>query len=634
VRAGRLGEGLAAAAVLAALAALALHFDARPRHEALAAIPDTARALAAAIALFGVTGFALVRLLLPAALKRHELLWVLPAGACATGLTLTMLGFAAVPYAAALPLVGAAGLTSGWLAVRRRGWPAVELRALAWPLYIAAVVLAVALIPMVCMQHFAAPVGEGSDAHMATGVAQLLKHDYPTATDLSQPIQQMWPQWQSKYPIYYALAAVSTVSGLATWQVLAVLAALLLALAALGMFLVARELLRAPPAVSLAAMGFAALDRMALGTVIHPYFNQTWGFFATPFTLVLGWWVVQPGLTRRAREATLVLLVLFGLVLALAYPLATPIPAVPLVVFAWRERRRALAVRRLYRGARSLVWMVPAAALLAVPVAGAVDKGVHAGQVLLPGHNLQAWGGDMLGFIAWNSFFSLPSSAVGFALFALVLALAAGGLAAQPRSLSWGLGGLVALGLLFAVYFRHRAYGWYFEFKLLAFIGPLTLLIAAIGAGRLRRWGALLLAGLSVTLLAGVIEQIKANGFQLDQSTIQLADWARSLPPRASVRLDMWPPQQLWAAYFLAGHPLCSQLPLLGTDYPHVAIGRKADYIIASLQSGRPRDALGPALRQNAGYRLFRQNPATPAAGACTLRQFDRLYSGFGHSPW
>src|SRR5205085_4418707 len=146
-----------------------------------------------------------------------------------------------------------------------------------------------------------------------------------------------------KYPIYYAFAAVSSVSGLQSWQVMASLAAALLGLAAVGMFLVAREVFAAPVGIALAAMGLAVLDRITLATVMHPYFNQTWGFFALPFTLVLGWWVVQPELTRRARQATLALLTMFALVLVLAYPLAAPIPAVPLVIFALSDRRRRIA---------------------------------------------------------------------------------------------------------------------------------------------------------------------------------------------------------------------------------------------------------------------------------------------------
>jgi hypothetical protein len=94
----------------------------------------------------------------------------------------------------------------------------------------------------------------------------------------------------------------------------------------------------------------------------------------------------------------------------------------------------------------------------------------------------------------------------------------------------------------------------------------------------------------------------------------------------------MWPPQQLWAAYFLDARPLCSQAPLLGSDYPHVASGRKADYIVATLADGRPKDAIGPPLRTNLGYALYRENPSVPGPSACTFRRFDRIYSGAGHS--
>jgi hypothetical protein len=213
-----------------------------------------------------------------------------------------------------------------------------------------------------------------------------------------------------------------------------------------------------------------------------------------------------------------------------------------------------------------------------------------------------------------------------------VLLLAAKGLADQPRSLSFGLGGLLAIGLLVAIYFRQRQYGWYFEFKLLAFIGPLLLLIAAIGAAQLRRFGLACLAVLGICAAGSVVAEIQATGSQLPKATIQLAGWAKSLPKQASIRLDMWPPNQLWAAYFLSARPLCSQTPLLGTDYPHVPISRKADYIVAMITS-RPQDAIGTPLRVNEGYALFKENPAVPGVSHCSQRRLDRLYTGAGFSP-
>jgi hypothetical protein len=631
---------VAAAGILVALVALAWHFNAKPRHEALSAVPDALRGLAATLVVFGIGGFGLVRLLLPAALRDYELLWVVPTGGCAVGLALTLLGFAYVPYPAALAVILIAGLALGAVAVRRRGWPAISAGRLGWPVFLALAVTFVALVPMLMRQHYAAPIGTGSDAHVAAGTANFLKHAYPTGTDVSQPIDQMPPTWQSKYPIYYALAAISSVSGLGTWQVLATTAAAMLGLAAVGLFLVARDVFRAPAAVAAAAMLLAALDREALHTILNPYFNQTWGFFAMPFTLVLGWWLVQPAQGRRARQGTAVLLAMFALVLVFAYPLAAPIPAVPLAVFVWREWRRKLRAgepvfrpRDLYRGRRSLIWLIPLVVLLAVPAIGVGQKAVGAAKVLAPGNSLQAWAGDLPGFIPFNYFVSLPGSLIFVPLTVAVFALAAFGLWRSSRSLTWGLGGLFAIGVLLAVYLRQRQYGYYFHFKLLAFIGPLVIAIAVVGAARLRRWGPVAIAAMAISTAGSVVAEIADTGSQLPQATIQLAGWVRSLPAGASVRLDMWPPLQLWAAYFMASRPLCSQLPLLDTDYPHVAVSRKADYIVASQVAGRPFDASGPVLRQNSGFRLYRQNPAVPGPSFCTRRRFDRIYTGPGYSP-
>ncbi len=457
------------------------------------------------------------------------------------------------------------------------------------------------------------------------GTANFLTHAAPTGTDITQPIQRMPPTWQSKYPIYYAFAAVSTVSGLQSWQVLATLAAALLGMAAAGFFVVARHVFRIPAAWAVAAMALAGLDREALHTILNPYFNQTWGFFALPFTLALGWWLVQPGMGRRARGACAVLLAIFGLVLVFAYPLAAPIPAVPIAIFVvleWRRKLRAgeptVRPRDLYRGRLSLLWLIPLVALLAVPAIGVGQKVYTAAEVLAPGHSLQSWGGDLPGFIPFNYFVSLPSPVWLVPVVVVVFALAALGLARSPRSLAWGLGGLVAIGVLLAVYLRHRQYGYYFHFKLLAFIGPLVMAVAAVGAYRLRRWGLPLLAMLGVATAGSAIAELDATGYQLPPATIALSGWAASVPRGASIRLDMWPPLQLWAAYFLHDRPLCSQLPLLNTDYPHVPVSRKADYIVATRDAGRPADAIGPALRENAGYRLYREKPGVSGPSACS----------------
>ncbi len=92
----------------------------------------------------------------------------------------------------------------------------------------------------------------------------------------------------------------------------------------------------------------------------------------------------------------------------------------------------------------------------------------------------------------------------------------------------------------------------------------------------------------------------------------------RLLPAGASVRLDLDPPRQLWAAYFLAGQPLCSQNPLLNTSYPHVPVSRRADYVLREHECGRTPDAVGPPVWSNVQFALHRLRPDLPGPEACS----------------
>ena len=128
-----------------------------PRREVVDAIPDTLRALLAALVLFGLTGYGVTQLLLPASLRRHALLWVLPTGACVSGLALMVLGFAAVPFPVSLVVVLLAG---AGLSVRARGAVTVG-RTVGWPVFLALVVIGLAIAPMVMELHFETVTGTG-----------------------------------------------------------------------------------------------------------------------------------------------------------------------------------------------------------------------------------------------------------------------------------------------------------------------------------------------------------------------------------------------------------------------------------------------------------------------------------------
>jgi hypothetical protein len=588
------------------------------------------RAAVAAVLLFGVCGFGVARLLLPAHARRYEPLWALAAGACASGLAMTVLGFAYVPFKVSLAATVAGGLALSLYALRRTGGERPPLRALAWPVFIAALLVAVALLPYF-RSGFPTVAGHGSDAFHAVGAAEFLQHNHPSAVNPDGPLDEMPPLWGSKQPIYYVLGAVATLSGLEPYQALSPLAAVVFGLAAIGLFLLARELLGASLPAALLAMGITGLDAMALRTVLNPYFNQTWGYLAFPFSLVLAWWAV-----RDRHRGAAALLVLFGVVGALAYPLAVPIPALAVAVFFaldLRERRRRGAptglpsAGALWRGGRGLVWIVPVALALAVPAAAGAGKAWDAARLLLdPGSSLRGWGGDVFDFIPAHEFFALATGTLWWLAVAAMVALAAWLLSTLPRPVGWGIGAVLVTFLAAGAWFRQREFGQYFEFKTLAFAAPLLVACAVVALSRLGRAGAVVLAALVVSAVLGARLELHKHGHQLLAEQLELRDWSRDLPRDASIRLDTWPPNQLWGSYMLARNPLCSQYPLLHTDYPRVELSRKADYILVDwvgadfYRHRPPPDAAGGPLRSNGRFWLYRMKNDVPGPDRCSRR--------------
>lgn len=622
-------------AIVAAGALIALFIAGRSgvHHVGARGLVDTSvaalRTFAAATILFGLCGLPLTRLLLPQGLRGQEALWVLPVGACVAALALTLVGFAAVPLPVSLVLVLVAGLVATVLALRRRPLGRVRVTSsLALPAAIAVLLTAVALIPYF-LAGFPTATGVGSDSHMAAGTAEFLRHHHPLAKAPEGPVDQVPLLWRSKQPIYYALAAVSELSGLDTWEVLSPLAVLMLSLTAVGWFVMAQRLLAATLPAALAAMAVVGLDRMVLHTGTHVYFNQTWGYFTLPFSLVLAWWVA----TRPSRAA-IVLLALFLAVGAFAYPLALPIPLLALAVFVGFESRDRLPdPRRLWRGPRSLLWMVPLAVLLAVPVLGVVEKSWSAaGVVLDPGRSLQPWAGDLLGFVPAYQFFALPSATLWWLFAAVMLGFAVWLLRGLPRGLGVGLGAVLAAFLGAAVLFRHRDFGQYFEFKALAFTAPLLLVIACSAAGRLRRVGPILLVALVVSAQFAARPEVATAGKSLSRSQVELRDWVSQLPPGASVRLDIRPGTQLWSAYMMSARPLCSIRPITGTQYPHVPFSRKADFVVVERSAlpifgGRALNSVGAPLRVNHDYALYRLRPGLRGPDRCSRRMIQTVTS-------
>ena len=636
----RVRRGLWVALVVAVPALVALRIATYSGVVGIDVVPDTLRIVAVAGLLFGITGYGLTRLLLPEGLRRHEWLWVLPVGAVATAFAMTPLGFLGIPFAVNLGLVIAGGLALSVVAARTRGLPsAPEWRALSWPAYLGLLLFLVALVPLF-RSGFLTVIGEGSDAHLAAGTAEFLKHAPPRGIDASQPVDQVPLVWRSKQAIYYAFAAVSALSGLETWQVLSVLCIGLLTLAAVGWFVFAREVLGATYGAAAVAMLLAGSIRMVVHTGTHPYFNQTWGYMTVPFAMVLSWWVI-----KHPSRGGWGLLALFLAVCALAYPLAVPIPGLVLVVLWWTDRRRRRAAgerpvglkdlwarfRGLRRRWRILGYVV--AFLLIVPAFGVWEKLTGATQLLInPRYSLSAWGGDLFTWFPEHQFFAIGAESGWWIALIVIAGLAAWELRRLDRGMRWALGLLILVGALVALEMRIRDYGWYFHFKMLAFVGPLVVVLAAVAAVRLRQSSGralkvVITLGLVVWIgwgASGARDEVATTFDELPRSTQALRDWSSGLPAGSSVRLDVQPAIQLWAAYMLSDHALCSQRPLSDTSYPHVVLSRKADFVLVRYLR-KPVDAVGDPVFSNSEYQLYRMRPDVPGRDTCSQRMIQTV---------
>ncbi|HVF77729.1 MAG TPA: hypothetical protein VNA28_05485 [Solirubrobacteraceae bacterium] len=604
---------------------------------------EVARAGAATVAVFGIVGFGPTRLLLPPGLRRFELLWVLPVGAVATALELTLLTYAHVPFDAALPIVLLAGVALAGFGWRRdpglptaRSAPAAGLdgldaaswRTLLVPLYIALLIAMVALLPMF-RAGFATVIGNGSDAHLAVGTGMFLQENRAGTVNIDAPVDHVPLVWNSKPPIYLAFGAVAKVAGMEPYAVIATMAGVLLALAALGFWLLARELLGAGAWAAGAAMALIGLNRMALFTTMHPYFNQIWAFMAMPFAIVLAWHVV-----RRGTFGGWIMLGSFLALLGFAYPLALPVPLMSIVVFiAFERRRRGLRLIWLprLRSRKDLIWIVPLALLLlSGPVKGVFEKAGSVLSLLNYGGSLANWGGDLPGFIPERYFLGLGDSggaaiALGLLLVGLVI-----GLRHAPRDVRWGLGIVLVFGVLAALFFRPREYGWYFHFKALAFVAPIGIAIAAVGLARFRHaW----VSAIALILVIGAARTSAADEIgqtfdQLPKSLLELRSVDARLPPDASVRLDIPADgRMLWAGILLGGQPLCSQKPVMETSYPHVPVSRAADYVLVDDDWRKPFDAVGDPVMTLDRYRLFRLEPGLAGGDRCSREMVQNVES-------
>jgi hypothetical protein len=399
-----------------------------------------------------------------------------------------------------------------------------------------------------------------------------------------------------------------------------------MAMFAVGAFVLAFYVLGAGPVLAVATMGIASLDRVVPYVAVHPYYNQLWGTFALPFILAFGFLFLREP-TRRWGS----LFVLFAAIGVFAYPLMLPFPGVAIGVTAYLEwRRRKAAGETLPSLPRPKLPAAPAKRVLAIaaciPVGllllvlglGVLEKGLRAFQALLPTSSLRGWQGDSPDY-RFTHYFGMPD-VPGLGLLAVAGVGAAFAVGVRPlrREERAGLIAMVAGALVMALGFKLRQYGEYFLFKTLAFLGPMVAIVAVVGLGSLvsntnRRMAAVGAAGLVALTLAfvgGTAAEIEPFPMQVPPDVFALRGWTKDVPSGHSIRLDVPPTgEQLWVAYMLHERPLSSLAPVIGTSYPAVHYSRKADYVLVADQVPKPDVAVGPALRANGHYRLYRMRP-------------------------
>ena len=609
------------------------------------AAPDTLRAGIPAVALFALCGYPVARLALPERMLPHMALMTLPVGAVTSSLALTFLGIARLPFEASLALVivVAVGATLAVHLRLGRARPREEdleaagslaLRTL-WPAYLAALLVALTLLPAF-REGSVAVLGQNPDAHLVTGAAEVVREGSPTHVETDLPVDRVSPLWRSKYPIFYSLAAVSSLSGLDPIRVFPVLSGVMMAIFGVGAFVLAFYVFGAGPILSLAAMGLAPLDRVVTYVTVHPYYNQLWGTAALPFILAFGFLFLREPSRRWG-----ILFLLFSAIGVFAYPLMLPFPAVALGVaglLEWRRRRAAgepvprLRRPRLPPGqarrALAIAAAIPVGLVLLVLGLGVLEKGLKAFEVMLPSSSLAGWRGDTPDY-RFTHYFGVPDVPVlGLVAVAAIGAAFVLGLKPLRRAERAGIIAMVAGAFLMALSFKLRPYGEYFLFKTLAFLGPVMVIVAVVGLGRLaggrlaggrlttaanRRpaaVGAGGLALLAIALLGGTRHEIEPFPMQVPPEIFALRDWPGRLPPGASIRVDVPPTgEQLWVAYMLHERPLSTLVPVLGTSYPALPYSRSADYVIVAKAVPTPAVASGRPVLQNDAYRLYKMRP-------------------------
>ena len=256
-----------------------------------------------------------------------------------------------------------------------------------------------------------------------------------------------------------------------------------------------------------------------------------------------------------------------------------------------------------------------------------LEKLSSASNLLLdPGYSLVLWGGDLKQWFPEQRFFAIHMQSGWWIALIVIVGFCVAELRRLPRGVALGLAAVMLSGAFIAATMRAREFGWYFHFKMLAFMAPLVIACAVVAMARVKRWhaGVLMLSLWCLWVSAEARDETRNTYDEIPRTVLDLREWSDRLPPGSSIRLDVQPGAQLWAAYMLADHPLCSQRPLDNTSYPHVPVSRQADYVLVRLLRP-PYDAYGPPIFQNVEFRLYELRRGLPGGDNCSQRMIQTV---------
>ena len=486
----------------------------------------------------------------------------------------------------------------------------------------------------------------GSDAHLAAGTAEFLRHGAPHGDRRrSCRSTRCRSTWRSKQAIYYAFAAVSTLARHGDLRGAVARSPRCCSRWRRSGCTCSRARCSAPGSGAAARRDGAS--RRWIGwsctPAMHPYFNQTWGYMTMPFAIVLAWWVVRRrhrAAARAARRCSW---------RSARSPTRSPVPiAVSVLAVMWWVRPAGARARAASRSRTSRwrrwrrFWRASAGARRSCsasscsscwsPLWGVFEKIAGATQLLInPHYSLRAVGRRP---VLAGSPSRSSSRCHDEAWWPVPVALIAGLGLWQHRGGCrgrWRWGDLHAGG-------RRRVRGRD-DARCATTAGTSTSRCSPSSGrcswcsprspcARVRYVAGRSCSSIWTWMGAGRrrATRRRTRSTSCRARCSSCAAGRPRCPPDASIRLDMQPEaQNCGRLHAVRRTRLCSQRPLDDTAYPHVPLSRAADYVLVRLPAPAVRRGRRRRCVQNAEFTLYRLRPGLPGGDRCSQRMIQTV---------